>query len=78
MERGIDAYTELKRAQHDAKGQIVRHGMTYSASHPEGQPWVILRSKAGRLNQVDVHTGGMLVKTCGLRLVERGMVWANL
>ncbi len=78
MERGPDAETVRMRALDDARGQVLRHGVTYSAAHPEGQPWVILRSKHGRTNQVDLHVGELLVTTCGLRSIERGMRRAKL
>lgn len=78
MERGPDWETVRKRAAHDMRGVILRHGVTYSSAQTDGQPWAILRSKAGRLNQVDVHAGGMLVATCALRSVERGMKRAKL
>lgn len=61
------------RAKQDARGEVIRHGVTYSATHPEGQSWTILRSKCGRTNQVDLHIGGILSATCGLRTIERGM-----
>ena len=68
-----------KRALDDARGQVLRHGVTYSAQHPQGQPWAILRSKAGgRINQVDLHVGNQLVRTCALRDVLRGMARARL
>lgn len=70
--------TIVCRAKQDARGQVLRHGMTYSAAYPEGQPWTILRSKAGRTNQVDLHVGSQLVATCGLRSLSRGMVRAKL
>lgn len=66
------------RAKDAARGQVLRHGVTYSAAHPGGQPWTILRSKAGRVNQVDLHVGAELVVTCGKRTIERGMKRAKL
>ncbi len=78
MERGPDFETTIWRAKQDARGQVLRHGVTYSAAHPQGQPWIILRSKAGRTNQVDLHVGSQLVNTCGLRDIERGMKRAKL
>jgi len=77
-ERGVDADTLRMRALHDARGQILRHGATYSAAHPDGQPWAIIRSKRGRVNQVDLHVGSALVSTCGMRALERGMARAKL
>lgn len=78
IERGPSWEDLVWRAKQDARGQVLRHGLTYSASHPEGQTWTILRSKAGRTNQVDLHVGNALVKTCSLRNLERGMKRAKL
>jgi len=78
MARGPDWDTVRMRALHDARGQVLRHGVTYSATHTNGQPWTILRSKNGRTNQVDLHIGATLVSTCGLRAIERGMHRARL
>lgn len=78
MERGPDWETVRMRALHDARGQILRHGVTYSSAHPEGQPWTILRSKQGRTNQVDLHIGATLAFTGSLRSLERGMRRAKL
>jgi hypothetical protein len=78
MERGPDFATLRARARHDARGQILRYGATYSAAHPNGQPWAIIRSKEGRTNQVDLHVGSLLVRTCGLRDISRGMKRAKI
>lgn len=68
----------LERAKQDARGQVLRNGVTYSAAHPTGQPWTILRSKSGRTNQVDLHVGDTLSFTGSLRSLERGMKRAKL
>ena len=78
MERGSDPETVRLRALHDARGEVLRHGVTYSTDHPKGQAWTILRSKAGRVNQVDLHVAGELRATCGLRKIARGMARAKL
>jgi hypothetical protein len=78
MERGPDPETVRLRALHDARGEVLRHGVTYSTAHPKGRAWTILRSKAGRVNQVDLHVAGALFATCGLRTLERGMARAKL
>lgn len=78
IERGESLEAAAWRARQDARGEILRHGVTYSAAHPEGQPWTILRSKLGRVDQVDLHLGAQLVATCGLRTLERGMKRAKL
>ena len=61
------------RAKQDARGQVMRHGVTYSVLYPEGRPWTILRSKQGRTNQVDLHVGTVLAYTGSLRSIEWGM-----
>lgn len=78
IERGPDNETVYRRALDDARGEVLRHGVTYSADKPHGEAWEIVRSKRGRTNQVDVRTGNKLAKTCGLRTVERGMKRAKL
>ena len=78
MECGPDPETMRLRALYDARGEVLRHGVTYSTAHPEGQAWIILRSKLGRVNQVDLHVAGALYATCGLRTLERGMARAKL
>ncbi len=78
VEHGTDADTVLWRAKQDARGTILRHGVTYSAAHPDGQPWTILRAKHGRTNQVDLHVGLSLVFTGSLRKLVRGMKRARL
>jgi hypothetical protein len=78
MECGPDWEAARMHALHDARGQILRHGVTYSAAHPDGQPWAIVRSKRGRVDQVDLHIGSTLVATCGLRALSRGMRRAKL
>lgn len=77
-ERGLSAEDARLRALDDARGMILRHGVTYSAAHPDGQPWTILRSKFGRTNQVDLHLGSQLVFTGSLRTLERAMKRAKL
>ena len=75
---GPDFEAIIWRAKQDARGEVLHHGMTYSAANPDGTPWAIVRSKIGRTNQVDVHVGQKLAKTCGLRTVKRGMKRAKL
>lgn len=78
MEHGPTLETLVWRAKQDARGEVLRQGVTYSAAHPDGQQWAIVRSKLGRTNQVDVHLGSDCVSTCGLRTVERAMARAKL
>jgi len=68
MERGPDADTLRRRALHDARGQIVREGVTY---HGNGRvtPWCVRRSVAGRTDQFDVVLAGIVWRTGGARLL---------
>lgn len=77
-ERDEPMESAIWRAKQDARGQVLRHGVTYSAAHPKGQSWTIVRSKRGRTNQVDLCIGSDLFATCGLRTLERGMKRAKL
>lgn len=65
-----DADTLRRRALHDARGQIIREGITY---HGNGRvtPWSVRRSVAGRSDQLDVFVGGALWRTGGQRRVAR-------
>jgi len=76
--RGLGCEDARRLGLEEARGMVLRHGLTYSAAHPEGVPWQILRSKVGRINQVDLHVGDQLVVTCSLRTLERGMRRAKL
>lgn len=68
MARGPDADTLRRRALHDARGQIVREGVTYCG---DGRvvPWCVQRSIAGRTDQFDLALSGRVVRTGGLRKV---------
>lgn len=70
MERGPDADTLRARALHDARGQLVREGVTYFA---DGRvvPWRVERSRRGRVNQLDVIVSGQLWRTAGARRITR-------
>jgi len=70
MERGPDADTLRRRALHDARGQIMREGVTYCG---DGRvvPWSVRRSVIGRSDQFDVFAGGTLWRTGGQRKVAR-------
>lgn len=65
-----DADTLRRRALHDARGQIVREGVTYFG---DGRitPWSVRRSVRGRTDQLDVFAGGALWRTGGPRTVAR-------
>jgi len=70
VNREVDADTLRRRALHDARGQIVREGVTYFG---DGRivPWSVRRSLRGRSDQLDVFAGGALWRTGGPRLVNR-------
>jgi hypothetical protein len=77
-ERGPNSRDAHLLALEESRGMVLRHGVTYSAAHPDGQPWAILRSKVGRTNQVDLHLGECLAFTGSLRTLERAMKRAKL
>jgi hypothetical protein len=69
MERGPDADTLRKRAQHDAKGMILRRGCDYT-SYGESN-WEVRRSIAGRVDQQDLLSNGQPFITGGPRVVAQ-------
>ena len=64
--RGPDADTLHRRALHDARGQIVREGVTYCG---DGRvvPWCVRRSLTGRVDQFDIVVNGSVWRTGGAR-----------
>ena len=70
MERGADADTLRRRALHDARGQIMREGVTYFG---DGRvvPWSVRRSVRGRVDQFDMIVGARVWRTGGVRKVAR-------
>tara|TARA_R110000868_G_scaffold411211_1_gene702390 strand:- start:72 stop:401 length:330 start_codon:yes stop_codon:yes gene_type:complete len=68
--RGPDADTLRRRALHDARGQIVRVGVTYFG---DGRvvPWCVRRAVAGRSDQLEIFAAGVLWRTGGPRRVAR-------
>ena len=73
MQREPDFETIRKRALHDARGQIVRQGITY---HGSGRitEWQIQRSIHGRTDQFDIVANGRIWRTAGPRIVARCLV----
>lgn len=65
LAREPDFETIRRRELHDARGQLLRDGCTYSTTGE--QRWQIVRSVSGRTNQRDVLINGQLFKTCGPR-----------
>lgn len=69
MEREPDTETVSRRAQHDARGQIVREGRTYTASGVTH--WQVIRSRVGQHRQYDVIVNGQLWRTGGPRRLAK-------
>ena len=72
MQRGPDAETLRWRAAQDARGQIMREGVTYFGDGRVVR-WCVRRSVAGRVNQLDVVVDGKVWRTTGSRAVRRLM-----
>lgn len=69
MQREPDLETQRMRALHDAKGQVLREGCTYTAAGAIN--WQVRRSIAGRINQLDLVANSTIIKTCGRRRLPR-------
>ena len=65
LSREIDADTLLARARHDARGQIVREGHTYTAKRV--YHWQVVRSAVGQHRQYDLLVDGKRRATLGVR-----------
>lgn len=65
LQREPDFETVRMRALHDAKGKVLREGVTYTASGATN--WQVRRSIAGRINQFDLIANNSVVRTCGRR-----------
>lgn len=70
LQRGPDAETLRWRAAQDARGQIIREGVTYFGSG-RVVPWCVRRSIAGRVNQFDAVAGGNVVIAASWRHIAR-------
>jgi hypothetical protein len=71
--RPLDADTLRWRALQDARGQLLREGITVRSA---GEllvvtSWEVRRSFHGRTNQVDCLVGGRVLRTCSLRTANR-------
>lgn len=71
MERPVDADTLRWRALHDAKGIVLREGVTYRASGVT--TWQLRRSLDGRVNQVDLIINGIVWRTGARRDAEKAI-----
>lgn len=64
--RGYETEEDARqRALIDAKGLVLRFGMSYRAEHPEGKPWEKRRALNGRTDQVEILFGGKVVIRTG-------------
>jgi hypothetical protein len=68
MERGPNAETVRRRALHDARGDVIREGITYRG---DGRiiPWCVRRALGGRVNQVEIVVDGRVWRTGGARRI---------
>ena len=65
MERGADADTLRSRALHDARGTVIREGITYRSTGET--KWVIRRSVTGRTDQYEFVANGKIKLVAGPR-----------
>lgn len=68
LSTGIDWFTQRMRSAHDAKGQVFREGTSYRANRTTH--WQLVRSIAGRINQVDLVIAGCVWKTGSNRTAQ--------
>ena len=73
MEHGPDWHTVRMRAMDDMRGHVLRSGCTYR--HGEEVHWQLVRSRCGRLNQVDLVVNGIVWRTGSLRNAEAAIRW---
>jgi hypothetical protein len=78
----VDADTARSRALWDAKGRVVRCGVTFRAGAVVS--WVVRRSLEGRTDQWDLVADGRLVNRMGLTRMARvlpgvvpGVAWTG-
>lgn len=69
LARGPDDETLRWRGLQDARGQILRSGVTYRATGET--PWCVRRAIGGRVNQVEIVVAGRVWRTCSLRAAGR-------
>lgn len=72
LERPVDFDTLRRRALQDARGQVLREGVTYFG---DGRvvPWCVRRSVRGRHDQFDVVAGDSIWRTAGRRKLPRSV-----
>lgn len=71
--RDLDQYTLKMRVLDNARGEVLREGVTYSSNNINGEPWLITKSTNGTLRQIDIIKNNNVIFTGGLRNVIRGM-----
>ena len=54
---------------YDARGQILREGVCYTAT--KTLAWKVVRSLRGRTDQFDLVSNGRVVRTCGARRMPK-------
>lgn len=69
--RDVDADTVRRRALEDARGHVIREGVSYRADRTI--TWKIRRSLRGRINQVDFVIDGVVWRTGALQHAERAL-----
>lgn len=72
--RGYETAEDARqRALKDAKGMVLREGVTYTA---EGeQHWQKRRALFGRTDQVELVCNGLVIKTTGETLLRNKLSW---
>ncbi len=75
MTRPVDADTLRWRALQDARGQLLRHGCTYTAGTETH--WEARRSVLGSVKQVDLLINGRIWRTGSIRAVNAAIRWRN-
>ena len=70
------ADTVRARALRDAKGLVLREGVTYRGDGTE-TPWQVRRAVEGRTDQVEIVAAGQIVRTVG-RTRLRGLLPGKL
>lgn len=71
--RDLDYETICFRILDNSRGEILRHGITYTSQNLNGDTWQISKSKRGTLKQVDIIKNGDIIFIGGLRNITRGM-----
>jgi len=66
-----------QRALHDAKGRVLRSGVTYSMHLGELviNEWQKRRAVRGRVDQVELLCNGRIVRTMGESCLRNGLRW---